>query len=280
MINYKLELYNYLKENTETIATKWIEKIKNDNILPFDSIYFDEAHHNQFWMDLQQIVQAIISYLLDDKTEYKRLVEEWSVAIAKTRLSSETPVFEVIHVLNETRAIFMQFIKRFLENKKEIKPQTALDLTEQVQIAFNELIERFAKMYQLLMQSHLEKQQILIAELGAPIIPITENIAILPLIGDIDTHRARKIKESVPKRCALAKIEKLYIDMSDSPILDTMVAGELFELMNILELLGIKSMFSGIRPEVAQTAVQAGINFKNVQSYNSLFAALRHDDIL
>jgi hypothetical protein len=41
-------------------------------------------------------------------------------------------------------------------------------------------------------KERLSAQQELINELGAPVIPIVDAIAVLPLIGEIDTYRAKE----------------------------------------------------------------------------------------
>lgn len=42
-----------------------------------------------------------------------------------------------------------------------------------------------------------------------------------------------------------------------------MVAHQIFQLIDALNLLGVKSTLSGIRPKIAQTAIQLGLSFTN-----------------
>lgn len=53
---------------------------------------------------------------------------------------------------------------------------------------------------------------------------IADTIGTLPLIGAIDTERARVILETVPENCVAKRITNLVIDLSGVPIVDTMVA--------------------------------------------------------
>jgi rsbT co-antagonist protein RsbR len=69
-------------------------------------------------------------------------------------------------------------------------------------------------------------------------------------------------------------LEYLIIDLSGVPIIDTMVADRIFKVIDSLTLLGIKPILTGIRPEIAQTMVQLGIDFSSVRTYSSLQNAL------
>lgn len=111
-------------------------------------------------------------------------------------------------------------------------------------------------------------------ELSVPVVPITKDIAILPLIGDIDTERAQLLMEETLIKTRDMGINHLIIDISGVVIIDTMVANELFKLMDGLRLLGIATIFSGVRPEIAQTMVNLGLNTRDLVTRASLRQAL------
>ena len=96
----------------------------------------------------------------------------------------------------------------------------------------------------------------------------------MPVIGEIDTTRARSLLEDVPYKCVEVGINKLFIDISSVTFMDTMVANEMFHLIDVLQLLGIKTSLSGIRPEVAQASIQLGVDFGNISTFSSLKQAL------
>ncbi|MFC3884136.1 STAS domain-containing protein [Bacillus songklensis] len=121
-----------------------------------------------------------------------------------------------------------------------------------------------------LLTSHKE----MILELSTPIIPVTSKVGILPLVGDIDTYRARIIRETTLTRSNKLKLEYLIIDLSGVPYMDTMVANELFQINKALSLLGISTVITGISPTIAQTTIQLGLDFRNISTYSSLQQAL------
>jgi rsbT co-antagonist protein RsbR len=57
-------------------------------------------------------------------------------------------------------------------------------------------------------------------------------------------------------------------------IVDTMVAQQIFNIIDALSLLGVKTMLIGIRPEVAQTMIHLGINFNEITVKANLEQAL------
>ncbi|CAK8584156.1 STAS domain-containing protein [Priestia megaterium] len=105
---------------------------------------------------------------------------------------------------------------------------------------------------------------------------MTEEIGILPLVGDLDTKRAQYLMESALEKGSQYKLEWLIIDLSAVPIIDTMVADQLFKVIAGLQLIGIEVVISGIRPEIAQTMVNLGIKVEEVKSFSSLHQAVQY----
>ncbi|MCR2822233.1 STAS domain-containing protein [Lederbergia panacisoli] len=121
----------------------------------------------------------------------------------------------------------------------------------------------------------LELAQKAIQEYSVPVVSLTDEIAILPLIGDLDTHRAKILKENTLNSCADLENQFLIIDLSGVPMMDTMVANELFQVTNSLKLIGVETILTGLRPEIAQAIVHLGINFDGILVEKSLKNALR-----
>ncbi|RSD29059.1 STAS domain-containing protein [Mesobacillus subterraneus] len=126
---------------------------------------------------------------------------------------------------------------------------------------------RYSKRYNALEALNLE--------LSIPVIKITEEIGVLPLIGDIDTKRAQEIMESALTKVNQLGLSHVIIDLSGVPVIDTMVASRLFKVSDALNLTGIKTIFTGIRPEIAVTMVHLGINMKEIPIFSSLHLAVK-----
>ncbi|AQQ51996.1 STAS domain-containing protein [Planococcus lenghuensis] len=140
-------------------------------------------------------------------------------------------------------------------------------------------MESFVRHYQKTHKKILFAQQQMINELSSPVIPIRPGIGILPLVGDIDTHRAKVILETTLDQSVNKGLHTLYIDLSAVPIIDTMVAHQLFQLMEALKIIGVTSVLSGIRPEIAQTAISLGLDFSGIRVHANLMRALEEFDL-
>jgi hypothetical protein len=79
------------------------------------------------------------------------------------------------------------------------------------------------------MQRHLQEEVItaqrrVIQELSSPLIPVSDSILVLPLIGSINAARAQQITESLLERVSEQRAQILIIDITGVPVVDTGVA--------------------------------------------------------
>ncbi|MBO1512456.1 PAS domain S-box protein [Metabacillus bambusae] len=113
-----------------------------------------------------------------------------------------------------------------------------------------------------------------INELSATLVPLLEGIAVLPLLGSIDEERAVQLLDSIPVKVKEQKVKYLIVDFSGIYNLDSMVTGYIFKINNVLSLLGVLSIFSGLRPELALAAINLNINFKSTPTVSTVKDAL------
>ncbi|WP_438421383.1 STAS domain-containing protein [Bacillus siamensis] len=218
---------------------------------------------------------AVASAFLEDPAVFQHNKEKWAAQVAKSRVEQDAQVHEVVEAIGNSRTVFWEAVTRFIdENPDIVTKEDVRRWNHLVNGSFDQLMTDFTEQYQTLMIARLSSQQELISELSCPVILIADTIGTLPLIGAIDTRRARVILETVPENCVAKRITNLVIDLSGVPIVDTMVAQQLYMLSKTLFLLGIRTVFSGIRPDVAQTSIQLGLDFSAYQTYGSLEQAL------
>ena len=113
-------------------------------------------------------------------------------------------------------------------------------------------------------------QRVALQELSAPLIPVMENITIMPLIGTVDTDRAKLIMENLLDGVIRHNSEVVIIDITGVPVVDTMVAHHIIQAAEAVRLVGAECILSGIRPEIAQTIVTLGIDLTNFLTNSSL----------
>jgi len=112
-------------------------------------------------------------------------------------------------------------------------------------------------------------------ELSIPIVRVTEEIGVLPIIGDIDTKRSQELMDKALQYGTDLDLQHIVIDLSGVPIIDTMVASHLLKVIDALKLVGINVILTGIRPEIAQTIVNLGIRLDGISTFSSLHHAIK-----
>ncbi|OIK13366.1 STAS domain-containing protein [Bacillus sp. MUM 13] len=118
------------------------------------------------------------------------------------------------------------------------------------------------------------KNQKVITELSSPIVPIQNGIAVLPFIGEFDLHRSEHIMDRVLPRISNLKIQCLIIDFSGLVTIDNEVAGRIFHIHKALALLGVHTIFTGIRPDLATSIIAAGIDFTALETFGTVQQAI------
>ncbi|SFA86770.1 MULTISPECIES: STAS domain-containing protein [unclassified Bacillus (in: firmicutes)] len=119
-----------------------------------------------------------------------------------------------------------------------------------------------------------KKNQKIITELSSPIVPLQNGLAILPLIGEIDLDRYEHIMNSVIPKVNELNTNCLIIDFSGIAKIDSDVARRIFTINDVLGLIGVNTMFTGIRPELAVSIISAGIDFSSFQTFGTVQQAI------
>lgn len=123
-------------------------------------------------------------------------------------------------------------------------------------------------------EKQLKEQQKSILELSTPVVKIWEGIITLPLIGLIDSNRAKQIMESLLASIVATQAAIAIIDITGVPFVDTEVADRLIKTIKAAALLGTKSILVGIKSDIAQSMVHLGIDLSGVETYSTLQAGL------
>jgi len=120
----------------------------------------------------------------------------------------------------------------------------------------------------------IAQQSVSLMELSTPVIRLWEQVLMLPLIGVIDTLRARQFTESLLEAITRYEASVTIIDVTGVPVFDTSVAQHLMKTVDAAQLLGTRIIMTGISPEGAQTLTKLGISFSKVTSRATLRAGV------
>lgn len=123
----------------------------------------------------------------------------------------------------------------------------------------NEMMDMFLNTFFLsfsdFKERRLKTQQELIENLSVPIIPLTDSVSILPLIGDVDLPRIQTIKEKLLRQISNLKISTLIIDFSGVTILEREITEEIKKVLQGVKMMGCKPVITGLRPETVHTMI-------------------------
>jgi rsbT co-antagonist protein RsbR len=112
-------------------------------------------------------------------------------------------------------------------------------------------------------------------ELSTPVVKLWEGILAMPLIGTLDSARTQVIMESLLRQVVESEATIAIIDITGVPTVDTLVAQHLLKTVAAARLMGADCIISGIRPQIAQTIVQLGVDLNEVTTKASMAAAFR-----
>jgi rsbT co-antagonist protein RsbR len=167
--------------------------------------------------------------------------------------------------LAEDSAIRLELLNRDLERQVQVR-------TTELRMAFEHATAQANEKQALLDQ--LAEQQELIREMSVPVLPVSEQTLVMPLIGALDSRRLVEIQAQALSALERSRAHTLLIDLTGVPIVDTQVAQGLMQTVQAARLLGTTVVLIGIRPEVAQSIVGLGIDLSEVHTASDLASAL------
>jgi anti-anti-sigma regulatory factor len=126
-----------------------------------------------------------------------------------------------------------------------------------------------------LQQEVIEAQQRAIQELSTPIIPVLEGVIVMPLIGSIDTMRARDVTRNLLAGIREHNARVVILDITGVPIVDSGVAAYLNKTVQAARLKGARTIITGISEAVAETVVDLGIDWSGIETLRDLRTGLQ-----
>ncbi len=135
-------------------------------------------------------------------------------------------------------------------------------------------LQQEAAKQERLQQEVIDAQNRAIQELSTPVIPIIDRIIVMPLVGSIDTMRARDIMRSLLAGVRQHRAKVVILDITGVPIMDSGVANHLNKTIQAARLKGAWTIVTGISDAVAETVVDLGIDWSDIPTERDLQAGL------
>ncbi|WP_456276983.1 RsbT co-antagonist protein RsbRA [Bacillus sp. AK128] len=246
-----------IRENQEEIVVKWLEEIKTLGNEKSLRVVSDQLFINTS----REFIDLIITNIEHTKEQLSVSLNDFSERIIKLGW----PLSYITEGLQQFRKVIQVWL-----HEREMDAAGQLRIMSEVNNWIDPIINHMVNHYSGSWEHTVTMQKMALQELSAPLIPVFENITIMPLIGTIDTDRARKIMENLLQGVVKHRSEVVLIDITGVPVVDTMVAHHIIQAAEAVRLVGTKCLIVGIRPEIAQTIINLGIDLSHIITKNSL----------
>ena len=124
----------------------------------------------------------------------------------------------------------------------------------------------------------VRQQQEAIRELSTPVLQVREKLLILPIIGMIDTQRARQLTEQLLVGVKESRAKVVIVDVTGVPAVDSKVANHLLQTIDAARLMGARAIITGLSPDVAQALVSIGVDVSRFNTVGNLQGGIEEAD--
>jgi rsbT co-antagonist protein RsbR len=267
--------------------------------------------------DAVYLLPELVAHLRENRTQLR---EEWARRITDARLltamtpeeifSEATAVYDNYVEVLETgsvealqayaRDLSERIIPRGVETHEVLgivlllrdvlarslfkKYQADLDLLNRVLDAYEPAANRIANTVGVSFVQERERvirqQQEAIRELSTPVLQVRERLVILPIIGVLDSQRARQLTEQLLRGIRTHRAKVVVIDITGVPEIDSTVANHLVQTVEASRLMGASVVLTGMSSEIALTLVTIGVDLSKMNAVGDLQGGIEHAERL
>jgi rsbT co-antagonist protein RsbR len=125
-----------------------------------------------------------------------------------------------------------------------------------------------------LQEGIIHAQQEVLRQLSTPLVPITDDVLVMPLVGKVDPNRAQDVLETLLHGVAGRAAKVVILDITGVPMIDQQVASALIDAAKAVRLLGADVIVTGIRADVARALIDLGVDLGNIVTRSTLQSAI------
>lgn len=130
----------------------------------------------------------------------------------------------------------------------------------------------------ILTSQNTHQQELLnrIAELELPLVPLTDQVLLAPIVGYLDEQRADKLMKFLLHEASRRRVQHVVLDVSGIAAIDEQVARSLLDTAQALRLLGCRVMISGISAPIAMTLTEINVDLHRIIDVGDIQDLLRN----
>jgi methyl-accepting chemotaxis protein len=126
----------------------------------------------------------------------------------------------------------------------------------------------------------VDRQTASIEALAVPLIPVADDVIVLPLVGELDPERMQRVRATLIEGIHEYKARCAIIDITGIPSLDSVVASALGRAASGARMLGAEIVITGMRPEIAKELADLDIRMDGVVIRRSLQSGISYAETL
>ncbi|RHW30557.1 STAS domain-containing protein [Neobacillus notoginsengisoli] len=251
-------ILDYIKEQKNELTNEWMARMRTEA----DERVLKLVSEHVFNGTSAEFVDLISSSLGGSKEEFRSKLSDFAEKVVRLGWP--------LHFVIEGVKTFSKMVFEGMQEKGYVTDENQMAVVYAFDRWISPLQNEVVDIYSRTWERTVSLQKIALQELSAPLIPVFEKITVMPLIGTIDTERAKQIMENLLTGVVRHGSEVVLIDITGVPVVDTMVAHHIIQAAEAVRLVGAKCMLVGIRPEIAQTIVNLGIDLNQFTTKNTL----------
>ncbi len=114
-----------------------------------------------------------------------------------------------------------------------------------------------------------------IPALSTPVWQVRDRLLIVPMMGPIDSRRARQLTEQLLRGISRHRAKVVVVDITGVPTIDSTGANHLVQMVVASGLMGAHVIITGLSSEIAQTLVTIGVDLSKVNAVVDLESGLK-----
>ncbi len=250
------ELVAYLRENRTQLREEWARRISEAELL---GVMSDEEIFSEATEVYDNYVDALETGSIETLETYARELSERIIP----RGVETHEVLGIVLLLRDVlaRSLFTKY-------------QKDLDLLNRILDAYEPAANRIAVTVGVSFVDERERviheQQEAMRELSTPVLQLRERLLILPIIGVLDSSRARQLTEQLLGAIQEKRARVVVIDITGVATLDRTVANHLVQTVEASRLMGASTILTGLSAEIAQTLVDLGVDLGMMKTVGDL----------
>jgi rsbT co-antagonist protein RsbR len=167
-------------------------------------------------------------------------------------------------------AAMNHMLQVFVTDMTQVDAKTAMAVTRMMHFDTSVVVLAYAKVT----GETIGAQSKALLEMSTPVTQVWDGILMMPLVGIIDSMRARDVMSAMLTRISETRARIFILDIAGVAVVDTAVANHLIKITRATRLMGCTCIISGVSPAIAETIVELGIDIGTVKTTGTLMDAI------